>query len=120
MPTPMPLLSTPFRCLQWRCKLLLVQITNPPRSSGKDVTELHQYVRDIVERVNKRFGSETHQPVYVSKHVLVVQLGVALLSGAKGHRGACQQALWIRDPPACTCECTVLLVQLVLVLLSKI
>lgn len=65
----------PFRCLQWRGKLLLVQITNPPRSSGKDVTELHQYVRDIVERVNKRFGSETHQPVYVSALYCLYSLG---------------------------------------------
>ena len=65
-PCPSSLFSPSCR-LQWRGKLLLVQITNPPRSSGKDVTELHQYVRDIVERVNKRFGSETHQPVYVSE-----------------------------------------------------
>jgi trehalose-6-phosphate synthase len=34
----------------------LKQITNPPRSSGKDVGELHAYVRDLVDRINRKYG----------------------------------------------------------------
>ena len=42
---------------------LLLQITNAPRSSGKDITELHQYILEIVRRINGKYGSDNHQPV---------------------------------------------------------
>mmetsp|Transcript_7436 Transcript_7436/g.16134 ORF Transcript_7436/g.16134 Transcript_7436/m.16134 type:complete len:857 (+) Transcript_7436:209-2779(+) len=55
---------------EWRGKLVLVQITNPPRSSGRDITELHKFVTDLVDSINKRFGSEGYQPVhYLERHV---------------------------------------------------
>lgn len=39
------------------------QITNAPRSSGRDILELHEYVRDCVRRINSRFGTVSYEPV---------------------------------------------------------
>jgi len=36
---------------------VLIQITNEPRSSGKELVELHDCVRAVVARINARFGS---------------------------------------------------------------
>lgn len=33
---------------EWRGKVVLVQMTNPPRSSGRDITELHEAVTALV------------------------------------------------------------------------
>ncbi len=43
---------------EWVGKLVLVQITNAPRSSGKELGELHEYVRALVNAINSRYGSE--------------------------------------------------------------
>jgi hypothetical protein len=49
-------------CQHW-LPLCLLQITNAPRSGGKHITELHQYILEIVRRINEKYGSSTHQPV---------------------------------------------------------
>lgn len=47
-----------------------VQITNAPRSSGKEVTELHEAVRDLVTNINNRYGTSDYTPVlYLERHV---------------------------------------------------
>lgn len=48
---------------EWRGKLVLVQITNPPRSTGKDVTDLHRFVIDLVSRINGKYATEGYTPV---------------------------------------------------------
>ncbi|KAG1664974.1 hypothetical protein FOA52_001986 [Chlamydomonas sp. UWO 241] len=55
---------------EWHGKLVLVQITNPPRSSGTDVTDLHRYVTRLVDRINARFTVDGFAPVqYLERHV---------------------------------------------------
>ncbi|GAX81965.1 hypothetical protein CEUSTIGMA_g9393.t1 [Chlamydomonas eustigma] len=55
---------------EWREKLVMVQITNPPRTNSREVADLHRYVTDLVERVNKKHGSESHKPImYLERHV---------------------------------------------------
>lgn len=50
--------------------LPFVQITNAPRSSGKEVTELHEAVRDLVTNINNRYGTSDYTPVlYLERHV---------------------------------------------------
>eukprot|EP00955_Chlamydomonas_euryale_P023786 250683-Chlamydomonas_euryale.AAC.1 len=48
---------------EWHGKLALVQITNPPRSSGKDVNDLHRFVTELVDRINARFSVDGFAPV---------------------------------------------------------
>ncbi|GFR42321.1 hypothetical protein Agub_g3228 [Astrephomene gubernaculifera] len=56
--------------IEWRGRLVLVQITNPPRSTGRDVTELHRYVNTLVDSINRKYGMGTYQPVhYLERHV---------------------------------------------------
>ena len=41
-----------------------------PRSSGKDLSELHEYVLGLVRNINKRYGQEGYEPVcYLERHV---------------------------------------------------
>lgn len=57
---------------EWRGKLVLVQVTNPPRSTGKDITELHSFVTELVDSINKKYGrpSANYLPVqYLERHV---------------------------------------------------
>eukprot|EP00798_Chlamydomonas_sp_ICE-L_P015885 gene15885-22013_t len=54
---------TPLRC---------VQITNPPRSTGRDIGELHKFVTNLVDSINLRFGKPEmgYLPVhYLERHV---------------------------------------------------
>lgn len=47
-----------------------MQITNPPRSSGRDITELHEYIVQLVSNINRTYGTPTYQPVhYLERHV---------------------------------------------------
>lgn len=49
---------------------VLVQITNAPRSSGKELAELHECVRALAARINTRFGAPGYEPVhYLERHV---------------------------------------------------
>ncbi|CAM8984133.1 unnamed protein product [Rhodiola kirilowii] len=44
-------------------KLVLVQIVNPARSSGKDVQEAHKETYSTAKRINDTYGSLDYQPV---------------------------------------------------------
>ncbi|KAL5178846.1 putative alpha,alpha-trehalose-phosphate synthase [UDP-forming] 9 [Glycine soja] len=44
-------------------KVVLVQIVNPARSSGKDVQEAKKETNLIAQRINDTFGSNNYQPV---------------------------------------------------------
>ncbi|VAI50529.1 unnamed protein product [Triticum turgidum subsp. durum] len=46
-----------------RGKAVLVQITNPARSEGRDVQEVQDEARAISARVNERFGSPGYTPI---------------------------------------------------------
>ena len=46
--------------------LIPLKITNPPRSTGKDVTELHRFVTDVVTRINNKYSTaDGYQPVRI-------------------------------------------------------
>ncbi|XP_058112275.1 probable alpha,alpha-trehalose-phosphate synthase [UDP-forming] 9 [Magnolia sinica] len=44
-------------------KVVLVQITNPARSNGKDVQEARREAFSTVERINEKYGSPDYHPV---------------------------------------------------------
>ncbi|KAI9174764.1 hypothetical protein LWI28_022412 [Acer negundo] len=48
---------------QWLGKLVLVQIVNPARSTGKDVEEEKRETYTTAERVNEKFGFPGYEPV---------------------------------------------------------
>ncbi|KAG2439617.1 hypothetical protein HXX76_004969 [Chlamydomonas incerta] len=55
---------------EWRGQLVLVQITNPPRSTGRDIAELHRCVLGLVDSINRKYGKGSYQPVqYLERHV---------------------------------------------------
>lgn len=47
----------------WRGKLVLVQIVNPARSTGKDVQGAKRETYAITERINAKFGCPGYEPV---------------------------------------------------------
>lgn len=55
---------------EFRGQLVLVQITNAPRTSGKDIAELHEYVLSLAQRINRKYGQPGYDPVqYLERHV---------------------------------------------------
>mmetsp|Transcript_2058 Transcript_2058/g.5209 ORF Transcript_2058/g.5209 Transcript_2058/m.5209 type:complete len:929 (+) Transcript_2058:1462-4248(+) len=57
---------------EWRGKVVLVQVTNPPRSTGHDITELHAFITNLVASINYKFGTPAtnYVPVhYLERHV---------------------------------------------------
>lgn len=50
---------------EFQGKLVLVQIINPARSSGKDVEEAKRETYLIAKRINEKYGSNDYQPVVV-------------------------------------------------------
>ncbi|KAL6765404.1 trehalose-6-phosphate synthase/phosphatase [Haematococcus lacustris] len=55
-----------------RGKVVLVQVTNPPRSTGREVLELHRAVAALVEAINTKYAkpSAKYLPVhYLERHV---------------------------------------------------
>ncbi|KAG7598117.1 Trehalose-phosphatase [Arabidopsis suecica] len=46
-----------------RGKLVLIQIVNPARATGKDVEEAKRETYSTVKRINERYGSAGYQPV---------------------------------------------------------
>ncbi|DBA83832.1 hypothetical protein WJX77_001850 [Trebouxia sp. C0004] len=48
---------------EWRGKLVLIQVTNAPRSSSKDITELHDFVLSVADRINKKYSHGSYLPV---------------------------------------------------------
>lgn len=48
------------------------QVTNPARSTGRDITELHTAVTELVENINRKYGrpASNYLPVhYLERHV---------------------------------------------------
>ncbi|XP_050219630.1 probable alpha,alpha-trehalose-phosphate synthase [UDP-forming] 11 [Mercurialis annua] len=53
-----------------RGKVVLVQITNPARSQGKDVQDVETEAKLVLEQVNELYGTKDYQPiVYINRHV---------------------------------------------------
>ncbi|TKY55184.1 alpha,alpha-trehalose-phosphate synthase of UDP-forming 9 [Spatholobus suberectus] len=51
-------------------ELILVQIVNPPRSTGKDVEEARNQMYLTANRINERFGLPDYEPVIIiNRHV---------------------------------------------------
>ncbi|KAK9853916.1 hypothetical protein WJX84_012449 [Apatococcus fuscideae] len=48
---------------EWRGKLVLIQITNAARSASKDLVELHDYIADMVQKINSKYGSPNYEPI---------------------------------------------------------
>ncbi|KAJ4745069.1 trehalose phosphate synthase [Rhynchospora pubera] len=46
-------------------RAILIQITNPARSQGKDIQEVRDETHSIRDRINTRFGQPGYQPVVV-------------------------------------------------------
>ncbi|XP_016448787.2 putative alpha,alpha-trehalose-phosphate synthase [UDP-forming] 11 [Nicotiana tabacum] len=46
-----------------RGKVVLVQITNPPRSKGSDVQEVQKEVNRIASEINKKYGKPGYKPI---------------------------------------------------------
>ncbi|KAF7838348.1 putative alpha,alpha-trehalose-phosphate synthase [UDP-forming] 9 [Senna tora] len=51
-------------------ELSLVQIVNPPRSSGKNVEEAKKEIHIIAKRINERFSLPNYEPVTIIDHPL--------------------------------------------------
>ncbi|KAF8697441.1 hypothetical protein HU200_036042 [Digitaria exilis] len=51
-----------------REKLVLVQIINPARSTGKDVQEAITEAVSVAERINRKYGSSSYKPVVLIDH----------------------------------------------------
>ncbi|KAJ4820012.1 trehalose phosphate synthase [Rhynchospora pubera] len=47
----------------WRGKVVLVQIANPARGKGKDVTEVQNEIHTTVKRINDFYGGPDYKPV---------------------------------------------------------
>ncbi|KAL3130848.1 hypothetical protein ABBQ38_000180 [Trebouxia sp. C0009 RCD-2024] len=65
---------------EWRGKLVLIQVTNAPRSSSKDITELHAFVLSLVERINKKFSSGSYKPIVWVERPVSLYEKIALYS----------------------------------------
>ncbi|XP_009788844.1 putative alpha,alpha-trehalose-phosphate synthase [UDP-forming] 11 [Nicotiana tabacum] len=46
-----------------RGKVVLVQITNPPRSRGSDIQEVEEEVKRIASEINKKYGKPGYEPI---------------------------------------------------------
>ena len=46
-----------------RQSLVLIQVVNPPRSQSKEMEALQIELQESVERINNKYGSETHTPL---------------------------------------------------------
>ncbi|CAL5223978.1 g6589 [Coccomyxa viridis] len=67
---------------EWRGRLALIQVTNAPRSPGKDVQELHDFAVSVVERINAKYGAEGYQPVVWLERSVPLYERIALYSVA--------------------------------------
>ncbi|MQL90071.1 hypothetical protein Taro_022635 [Colocasia esculenta] len=48
---------------EWRGRAVLVQITNPARSKGKDVQEVHDEMHMVASKINSQFGMPGYDPI---------------------------------------------------------
>lgn len=53
---------------EWREQVVLVQVANPARSTGKELTELREYVHSLVKSINDRWAPAARgtQPLRVA------------------------------------------------------
>mmetsp|Transcript_34490 Transcript_34490/g.97716 ORF Transcript_34490/g.97716 Transcript_34490/m.97716 type:complete len:872 (+) Transcript_34490:312-2927(+) len=65
---------------EWKGRLVLVQIVNPARSSGRDVQELREEVIRCTKRVNDRFGSGSYQPIVLIERSVPLHERIAYYS----------------------------------------
>ncbi len=49
--------------LEWKGKVVMVQIVNPARGKGKDIEEAQNEAHWVAERINEEFGNENYKPV---------------------------------------------------------
>ncbi|GBF90542.1 trehalose-6-phosphate synthase phosphatase, partial [Raphidocelis subcapitata] len=61
-------------------QVVLAQITDAPRSSGKELSDLNEYVDALVERINARFGRPGYQPVFYLRRPMPLHERIAFLS----------------------------------------
>eukprot|EP01025_Chloroclados_australasicus_P000064 TRINITY_DN10033_c0_g2_i3.p2 TRINITY_DN10033_c0_g2~~TRINITY_DN10033_c0_g2_i3.p2 ORF type:complete len:720 (+),score=61.27 TRINITY_DN10033_c0_g2_i3:54-2213(+) len=69
---------------EWRGKIVLVQITNKPRSSGREIEELTNFIQSAVDRINSKYGDQrkSYMPVvwlqrYVPLHEKIAFYSIA-------------------------------------------
>ncbi|CAN6448640.1 unnamed protein product [Victoria cruziana] len=67
-----------------RGELVLVQIANPARSSGKDVHEAKREISLIAERVNEKFGYPGYEPVVLIDMPIPLYEKIAFFVVAEG------------------------------------
>lgn len=55
---------------QWRGKVVLIQIANPARSSGKDVQDVQDETSTIASEINNKYGEAEYKPIVFIKRPL--------------------------------------------------
>ncbi|POO03311.1 Trehalose-phosphatase [Trema orientale] len=55
------------KCPEFRGKVVLVQITNPARSQGKDVQDVENESNSIAQEINQKYGGNGYQPIVFIK-----------------------------------------------------
>ncbi|XP_062078575.1 probable alpha,alpha-trehalose-phosphate synthase [UDP-forming] 11 [Humulus lupulus] len=57
-----------------RGKVVLIQITNPARSQGKDVQDVENESNSIAEEINQKYGEDGYQPiVFIKRQVTTLE-----------------------------------------------
>ncbi|KAF7806106.1 putative alpha,alpha-trehalose-phosphate synthase [UDP-forming] 9 [Senna tora] len=56
------------QCPQLQGELVVVQIVNPPRSTGRDVEETKKETYLTAKRINERFGVDDYEPIIIIDH----------------------------------------------------
>jgi len=67
---------------EWIGQVVLVQVTNAPRSPGADVQELREEVLRLTEEINRDYGSEGYEPVLLLERHVPLHERIALYSVA--------------------------------------
>ncbi|KAK9815725.1 hypothetical protein WJX72_008591 [[Myrmecia] bisecta] len=67
---------------EWRGRLVLVQVTNAPRSSGKDITELHDFIVALKDQINAKYSSGSYTPIVWLERPVPLYEKIALYSVA--------------------------------------
>lgn len=65
---------------EWIGKLCLIQITNAPRTGGRDMQELISNIHTLVQSINQRFGTEGYEPVKFVERNIVLHEKIAFYS----------------------------------------